>query len=327
MKKTLNAGIVGTGFGSYVLLEALNQINFVKDKIILGRSKNKLENIKKKQQVNKIFESEKKFLKEKLSLICLATLPIKQFNLLKKIRKYKYTYYFLEKPLANNLKNTKFIFNKFKNLKTRIAIDFIFLALNSFLKFKKLIKKKKINRIKIKWSFYAYHYKKNIKDSWKKNQKYGGGIYYYYIIHSISYIHFLFGKIISVKKKKEFKDISGTAFAVKLELILEGDIHLSLSFNSKSTKNIHSIEVCAQKNIYKLVNTSKDFVKNFKIFKLDKKSKVLCDDFSFKINQKIDSRVLPVKKLILKLLDKKPISNLDDALQATEDLQKILLKK
>ena len=48
MKKYLNAGVIGTGFGSYVLLEALNQINFVKDKIILGRSKNKLENIKKK---------------------------------------------------------------------------------------------------------------------------------------------------------------------------------------------------------------------------------------------------------------------------------------
>ena len=37
MKKTLNAGIVGTGFGSYVLLEALNQINFVKD-IAIGHS-------------------------------------------------------------------------------------------------------------------------------------------------------------------------------------------------------------------------------------------------------------------------------------------------
>ena len=254
-------------------------------------------------------------------------MPIKQFNLLKKINKYKYNYYFLEKPLANNLKNTKIIYNKFKNLKTRIAIDFIFLALNSFSKFKKLIKKKKIDNVKINWSFCAHHYKKNIKDSWKKVKKYGGGIYYYYIIHSISYIHFLFGKIVSVKQKTEFKDMNENVFAVKLELILEGNINVSLSFNSKSTKSIHSIETCSKKNIYRLINTSADFVKNFKILKLDKKNKVLYEDLSFKINQKIDSRVLPVKKLILNLLAKKPISNLDDALQVTEDLQKIILKK
>ena len=195
MKNNISAGIIGTGYGNYVILEALNKSNFISRKIIYGRNKSVLNKILLTKKVNQTYISLKKFLKNELSLICVATTPNIQFKILNEINIKKYNYFFLEKPLANNFKNSKKLYLKFKSIKSRVAIDFMFLGLESFLKFKKIINNKKILQVNIKWHFKAYHYKKNISNSWKKDKRYGGGIYYFFIIHIIAYINFFFGRI------------------------------------------------------------------------------------------------------------------------------------
>lgn len=328
MKNNISVGIIGTGYGNYVILEALNKLNFISRKIIYGRNKLVLNKILLRKKVNQTYISLKKFLKNESSLICLATTPNIQFKILNQINIKKYNYFFLEKPLANNFKNSKKIYLKFKNIKSKVAIDFMFLGLESFLKFKKIINNKKILEVNIKWHFKAYHYKKNISNSWKKNKRYGGGIYYFFIIHVIAYINFFFGRIKKVIHKEEMISNSNEISGVILKLICFKNIKINLDFNSNSRQNIHNIEVCTKNNKFKIINKSKNQVKNFKILKLNNLGKII-ERISFKHKfPSKDPRVQPVIKLLNNLLIRgKPTSNISDGFNATVDLEKIINNK
>ena len=328
-KNKINAGVVGTGYGKYVILEALKQLSYVNEKVIYGRNKLEIKKLRNNKIVDKVYFSLKNFLKnKKISLLCLATIPTKQYQVLKIIKKNQFNYMFLEKPLTNRLKHSEEIYKKFKNLKSKIAIDFIFLGLKPFLDFHKLIKKQKILNVKIKWHFKAYHYKNKILNSWKKKPKYGGGIYLFYIVHMIAYLNFFFGRILRIKSKKELKNNLNEIYAVNLSVIYSKNILINIDFNSNSNLNIHKIEVFTKKKIFKLEKKSFDYVKNFKIIILDN-FKTILKKKSYK--QKYlskDSRVVPVKNLLDNLiLKKKPTSTISDAFKVSKDLQKIISTK
>jgi predicted dehydrogenase len=326
MKKKINVGIIGTGYGNYVLLESLNKLKYVNRKFIYGRNRSIIKKLNICKKVNRAYCSLSAFLKNRnISLICLATIPIKQYQILKKIKINQYNYFFLEKPLANNLKNVKEIYKKFKNIKSRVAVDFIFLGLRSFFDFKKVIKNKKILNVNIKWHFRAHHFKRNILSSWKKNPKFGGGIYFFYIIHVIAYINFFFGRVLGVKRKKEILNNLNEAHGVNLDLLCSKNIRINLDFSSNSSKNIHKIEVITKRNVYKLEKKSKDYVKGFAIFKLNNHKKILKKINYNQIYQSQDTRIEPAMNLLNNLLIKeKPISTILDALNASKDLQKII---
>jgi predicted dehydrogenase len=326
MKKKVNVGIVGTGYGNYVLLESLNKLKYVNQKYIYGRNRSVIKKLNIYKKVNRAYNSLSAFLKNRdITLICLATIPIKQYQILKKIKISQYDYFFLEKPLANNIKNVKEIYKKFKKIKSRVAVDFIFLGLRSFFDFKKIIENEKILNVNIRWHFRAHHYKKNILSSWKKKEKFGGGIYFFYIIHVIAYINFFFGRVLRVKKKTEFLNNLSEVFCVNLDLLCSKNIKINLDFNSNSPKNIHQIEVITKKNIYKLEKKTKDHVKGFVFFKLNSHKKILKKKNYKKIYQSQDSRIEAVTNLLNSLLiKKKPISTILDAFNASNDLQKII---
>lgn len=326
MKKKINAGVIGTGYGNYVILEALNKIRYINQTFIYGRNKLKIKKLSLNKKAQITYTSLKAFLKnDKISLICLATIPKKQYQILNKIKTNHYNYYFLEKPLADNFKNAKKIYKKFKNIKSRVAVDFMFLGLKSFLDFKKIIKVKKILKVNIKWHFNAHHYKKNISYSWKKQKKLGGGIYLFYIIHTVSYINFLFGRILKVYNKKEIKNNLDEICGVNLSLKCSNKININLDFNSNSSENIHRIEAFTKKTIFKLEKKSDDHVKNFQFFKLNNSKNVLKKITHNKKYLSKDTRVEPVINLLNNLLvKKKPISNILDAFKASSDLQKII---
>mgnify|MGYP001182922705 CR=1 FL=1 len=328
MKKNINVGIIGTGYGDYVLLEALNKLNFVNQKIIYGRNKSKLKKILSTKRANKITSSLKIFLKNKLSLICIATIPSIQYKILDKININNYKFFFLEKPIANNFCNTKKIYEKFKKIKSKVAVDFMFLGLQPFLEFKKVIKNQKISSVRIKWHFKAYHYKRNILKTWKKNKSQGGGIYFFFLIHVISYINFFFGRIKKIVSKNEILDNMNKISGVNLNLVCGNNLKINLDFNSNAKKNIHKVEVFTQKNIFQVINNTKDHVKNFKILKLNNSKKIKKKILFLHKYPLSDSRVMPVIKLFKDLLlKKKPTSNIYDAFKAALDIEKIITHK
>lgn len=245
--KKIDAGIIGTGYGNYVILEAINKVNFIRNKTIFGRDKEKIKKLFKSGKVNIADHSIQKFINRDNQLICIATLPNIQYEFLNKIKLNKYRYYFLEKPIASNYIKSKKLFNKFKKIKSRVAVDFIFLGLKSFQNFKKIINKINIKEVKIKWHFNAHHFRKKISGSWKKNSKYGGGIYHFYIIHIIAYINYFFGRISKIENKIEIKNITNELCGVILNLVCKNKIKIHLDFNSNSKDIIHSIEIYTKK--------------------------------------------------------------------------------
>ena len=325
----INAGIIGTGYGRYVILESIKKIKYINKIFINGRNQSLIKKLQKTGQVNESYSSLNFFLKKKdISLLCIATVPLRQFQILNQIKKNQYNFFFLEKPIANNHKNITKIYKKFKNIKERVVVDFIFLSLNSFRTFKSLIKNRKIKYVNIKWNFKAHHYKNNIKNTWKKDPKLGGGIYYFYLIHVISYINFLFGRIKYVQKKNEIiinpKDTCG----VLLELKCSKNFKINIDFNSNSNRDIHEIEVITEKRIFKLEKKSKDYVNNFIITKFDSQREPL-KKITFKKNYtKKDSRVEPVKNILNNLIkNNKPISSIHDAYIASNDLERVVKAK
>lgn len=333
INKKIEASIVGSGYGNYVILESLNQLKYIKKKIMFGRNIVKLKKIFNSGKVDEVFKLNENIFKiknnlnKKDNLLCLATIPGYQYEILKKININQFKYYFLEKPVADNFANCKKLYKKFKKINSRVAVDFIFLGLKSFKYFKKLINLKKINNVEIKWHFNAHHFKYQNLDTWKKKTKFGGGIYFYYMIHIISYINYFFGRVKKVKKKIEITNTKKDLVGANLDLICNNQIKISLDFNSNSRDNVHSIKVYTNKEVMHLVNTSTDYVKNFKIFSFKNKKKLKRYFFLSKSLIKLDSRVEPVINLLNRLMmKKKPVSTILDAFNASCDLQKIIKK-
>ena len=93
---------------------------------------------------------------------------------------------------------------------------------------------------------------------------------------------------------------------MRLKLILENKKLLYLNININTNKNLHSIKVYGKNSVYELKNSSKDWVKNFKIFynkKLFSDEKNLSREELTFLNLKklINSRVSNKEKAFYKL--------------------------
>lgn len=328
----IKVAIVGTGFGDYVIIQALKKIKNIDIRYIFGRNERKLQQICKKEGIKKYYTDYKKINFLNIDLLCIATTPKIQNKILKNLKNNKIEYLFVEKPPSDNLNNFNILYKKFefKKLFKNILVDFIFLKIDAFLKFKKIIKNKIINKVNIKWHFKAHHYKFNLKKTWKTDEKFGGGIYYFYLIHVISYINYFFGSIEKIVYKKEKKNKS--IYASKLKFILTNGIIVKLDFNSNSNlkQNIHSVRAFEKGSSFLLMNSSKDFVDGFKIKKFLKNKTI---QFNFKKNyisseekkNKSDSRIKLVHKMLIQLLArKKNYPNFNDALTAMNDIEKCI---
>ena len=54
---------------------------------------------------------------------------------------------------------------------------------------------------------------------------------------------------------------------LEINLVMKRKFKINISMNINSNENLHKIELSDVKNSYKLINKSKDWVKNFKIYK------------------------------------------------------------
>jgi len=323
--KKINAAVVGSGFGDYVIIKALKKFSNIEVNHLFSRNKQKLKKIALRENIPNFYSNYKKINCINADLLCIATTPYNQYKILKNLKNKKIKYLFIEKPPSHDLKSFIELYKKFKKKKIfkKILVDFIFLKLEPFLKFKEFVSKKKIIKVNVKWHFKAYHFKNKI-NTWKTDIKHGGGIYYFYLIHVISYINFFFGTIDKIKSKKEKKNKH--IYGCQIELQLKNGIKVSLDFNSNSNKsrNIHSINVLTKKSSLLLRNTSKDFVNGFKIStKNNNKKKPRLLKFKIINIKNQDNRILPVYLFVQELIkNRRNYPNFVDALKAMKDIDK-----
>ena len=262
--------IFGSNFGSNTHLEVIKKLN-----------KKNLINIcsphiktKKKFLSFETFKNYNEALKNKFDFITIATPPLIQKKICKKIldNKIKTNYILLEKPISENFKETKKIITRLSKNKIKFLVNFIFVNIPSFIKLNKLLNKKEISCVKYSW-FFKQKYFVNKKKTWKTDHKIGGGIINYYLIHIFYNLLFYFEElnIVDIKFKKTGRLIT----SLNLFMTANNNIQVQIKININSKMNEHGLLFETKKDKYHLINKSNDWVNNFNLYANDKKINIV----------------------------------------------------
>ncbi len=320
--KKIRAAIIGSGYGYYVIYKALLRTKNVQVIAVCSRNQRKLKNIFGQNKID-FFKSWKKMLSQRnIDLLAIATVPNIQSEILlsNDIKNSNIKYYFIEKPIAENLNNSLKIYNKFKTSKN-FLVDFTFLATDIFQKYKKILeqKKTKFDQINIQWKFLAYHNKYNIL-TWKTKSKLGGGIVNFYLIHLLNYLEFFFGdyKISRIM----YKTKNSLGFVVYSKKYNKITIDFDCNYKKKP---VHKIDIYGKNSHLILQNKSYQYFKNFKIInKKNKKIKIIHQYKNILKKNENDHRIFPVYKYFVSLLGKQKINNLKKGLIASKHAEQLL---
>ena len=281
----INSITYGSNFGYESHLKSLKKFKKVEKSFIYSP------NIKNKVKINKKFIINRHQIPNyKFNLITVATSPSIQKKICKlNINKNKK--FFLEKPLTENYKETLKLFKLLKKKKIKYYINFIFPNIENFIYLKKIIKTKKIINVSYVWKFKQAYFI-NKKKNWKIIKSMGGGLVDFYLIHVFYNLLFLIGKfkIKSVNLIKKEKIIT----QLEINMVIKQNFKIKIFMNINSNENLHKIELSDLKDSYKLINQSKDWIKNFKIYK---NSKVLLNKSNIRIKRSYLT-YLNLKKLL-----------------------------
>lgn len=255
--KLKNSLTFGSNFGYKSHFKSLLKLKKTKDNFIYSPTAHiKLDLDKKffikKDQINKM----------KFDLISIATPPIVQNKIcIQNVKKTKY--FFLEKPLTENYKKSLKLFNIFKKNKTKFFLNFIFPKIVNFQIFNNLINKKKLTYGLYVWKFKQGYFKNN-RINWKMNSSQGGGLVNFYLIHVFYNLLFFVGEF---KIKKVIFNKEKILKKILVYVQVKNNLEIKIDVNIDSNTNLHKILFSDKKNIYEMRNKSKDWVKNFNIYK------------------------------------------------------------
>ncbi|WP_415278464.1 Gfo/Idh/MocA family oxidoreductase [Candidatus Pelagibacter sp. Uisw_094] len=258
--KKYSALIIGANYGLNILYPILkNQKNID----LIGICSKTKKNLKDKT-ITFLMNWKKAIKIYKPDFVVLAVPPKIQSKIIKYLIEKKIPF-FGQKPLSYNFRDAKLITKTIKKNKLLTSFDLNFLKLAAIIKFKKIINKKKLSNSKIvvRWFFQSRSLK--YKDSWKNNNKIGGGILYNFGFHLFSILIEIFDdlKLINVSKNND---------SYKLNFIdkNKNNFEVFLS-NKKNNINLFDISVLDNNNNKLLIkNTSKNYHDNFTIKENDK---------------------------------------------------------
>ena len=257
LKKSLT---YGSNFGFQSHFKSIIKLKKYKYNFIYSPSAHKKKNLDKKFLLSK-----DQIKSEKFDLISIATPPVIQ-NYICRLNIKKAKYFFLEKPLTENYAKTLKLFKHLKENKIKYYLNFIFPKIKSFKVFYDLIKDKKIVRGIYTWKF-KQGYFVNYRQNWKISNSQGGGLVNFYLIHVFYNLLYLIGqfKIVKVicKKKKILEEII-------IYIKTKKNFSMKIEMNINSSSTIHQIVMYNIKDKFELRNKSKNWVKNFKLYKNNK---------------------------------------------------------
>lgn len=297
----IKIGIIGSGFGLYGLLPAFNSITKCRVISICGKKTNRLVNYCQSINLTKIYSSWQEMLdKSSLDAVAIAVPPNIQYQIAK-FAIIKGLHVFAEKPLAANLEQAKELLDLAKRKKIIHAIDFLFPEIDEWQEVKQIIDKKKLGRLKqisLNWDFLSYDIRNKIS-SWKTNNKEGGGALSFYFSHSLYYLEYFAGKIISLQSLFSYspKSLNGGEVGINLILKFKDDVTGYAHFCCNTPGlNKHQLIFIFEKGTIILENVN-SILTNF-VIKIYTDAKISKISLSKKTRIKLeDERVRIVKKL------------------------------
>ena len=299
MQNKINIGIIGKNFGYHVIYKALLKCKEFKVKGFSFKSKVNKISIPKNI---KIYSNWKKLiLDKKIDAIAISTPPVLHKNIIKfAIKNNKHI--FCEKPFTTSYKDANSICNIIKkNKKISHIVNYEFANINAFVFFKKtIVKNIKIKRIYLDWFI---NLNKRSSDSWKESHSKGGGILFNYICHSIYYLEFLFGKILSVKttlhfnKSKNQKNLKGFIF---FKSGLSAKLNIQTGSLKETKLPTHQIKILTDDKDYILKTNLNSLTDKFNLITLNKNYKKTKKDLYKNVKNKSDFRIAPTYKNLKK---------------------------
>lgn len=330
----VKVGIIGSGFGLYGLLPAFKATDGCKITCICGEKNEELVNFCKSIGLKKIYTNWQKMLEvEKLDAIAIAVVPNAQYQIAK-VSINKGLHIFAEKPLAATLKQAQELLQLAQKRKIKHTVDFLFPEIEEWVKVKQLIDKKRVGQLKhiyLNWDFLSDHIKNKIR-SWKSDASVGGGALSFYFSHSLYYLEYFAGKILSFKSLLSYSKESLNGGEVGVDLLLKFNKRITgythLCCNTPGLNRHQLIFICENGTII-LENEGSSWV-NFviKIYSEDKIEQIFVPKQKGTDNE--DERVRIVKKLTARFIDaiiynKKIIPSFHEGMRVQELIEKIRL--
>ena len=133
-----------------------------------------------------------------------------------------------------------------------------------------VLKNEKIKSIKYKW-FFKQAFFTNLQKTWKIDQKKGGGLYFYYLIHLIYNLTTLFNKIKIINLTKTSNNKYKLVDYLSVRLLCGNKIPCEIDISNNSNNNIHYLKIMTKNNIIELISKSKNWTNGFVIKKNMKK--------------------------------------------------------
>ena len=278
-KKYYNALILGSNFGYNSHFKALKKINIFNIDISSPNINNK--NIKDKK-IRKFSNYKDALKSNRYHLITFAVPPKIQENIIKYIinKKISVKYLFFEKLYSTDVKFLNSSFNYFIKKNIFINLNFIFPKLTHWKTLVTLLKNENIKFVKYRWLFKQAFFT-NLQKTWKIDPKKGGGLYFYYLIHSIYNLTTLFKKIEILDLVKSSNNKYKLIDYLSIKLLCGKKIPCEIEISNNSPNNIHQLKIKTEKNIIELISKSKDWTNKFMI-KKNMKNK-------FKFNNKLSN--------------------------------------
>ena len=299
-------GIIGSGFGLYGLLPAFTSTRDCEVTSICGSKTKQLISYCQSIGLKKIYTDWQVMLtQEKLDALAIAVTPNAQYQIAK-VAIQKGLHIFAEKPLAATYAQAKELLDLAEKLKIIHAIDFEFPEIEEWKKVKEIIDKKtfgKLKQIYLNWDFLSYDIKHR-KSSWKTDVKMGGGALALYFSHSLNYLEYYAGEILSFKSQLSYskESLGGGEVGVNLLLNFKNGVfgYAHLCCNTPGLNRHQLIFIC-QKGTIILENENSLVNFTIKIYKNNKMKQIsISNGKDIKHNE--DERVRIVKKLTSKFV-------------------------
>ena len=269
-----------------------------------------------------------------IDAIAIASPPLVQEGIIRYALSKKIPV-FAEKPLGVSLKAIRDFCDVCKKRDIPNIIDFNYNEIDEWEQVGNLINQNQIGEIQhcnVHWSFLSHNFQNNYS-TWKTNSNLGGGVLFYYAIHTLYYIEKFMGEAVSVYAKlRGLKDD-----------LTKGDVFLDLLFDFKngSTASVfvsnflkfgqgHQIHFLGAKGSLMLANPHGTSFDGFR---------VLLGMHNFKMQKDItlrkkeaevsDTRIGPTQKLVNRFLSwvingQKSHPNFQDALRTMSIAEKAI---
>jgi predicted dehydrogenase len=323
----VNIGIVGTGFGRYGLTPAFRRDERCRVSALCAQSQERLSLYSKELNIPYTYTSYMEMIDSgSIDAIAIASLPVVQEDIIRYALS-KQIPVFAEKPLGVNLEEIRGFCDICERKDIPNIIDFNFNEIDEWEQVENLINQNQIGEVQhcnVHWSFLSHNFQNNYS-TWKTDSDLGGGILFYYAIHTLYYIEQFMGKAVSVYAKLRGLKDDLTKGNVFLDLLFE--------FKNGSTASIfvsnflkfgqgHQIEFIGTKGSLALANPNGTRFDGFRVV-LGMHEFEMQKDITLPQKEGVvsDTRIGPTQKLVNRFLswiinDQKSHPNFQDALRA-----------